>query len=291
MRVGRRIAFEDLVRFDGERRRSVLGLIAGVDEAGRGALAGPVVAAAVICEPLRASCAACGIRSSCPRGERERLYARILERCVAHGVGIVEAGEIDRINILRATLKAMKIAVESLGATPDLVLVDGNRLPDIGVPAMAITGRRREELRRSPRPRSSRRSRGTASCVSAPDVFRGYGFRQNKGYGTSAAYRGDQETGPDGVPPEELQGRRVSIGACAGFGGGGGGGGGNVFLGTLGERIAALYLQLAGCAILERNFRFEHVEIDLIVRDGPCVAFVEVKTRRGAPPSARRSRR
>ncbi|MFA4947746.1 MAG: YraN family protein [Candidatus Krumholzibacteriia bacterium] len=56
----------------------------------------------------------------------------------------------------------------------------------------------------------------------------------------------------------------------------------NAFLGTLGEKIAALYLQLGGCTILERNYRFEHVEIDLIVRDGPCVAFVEVKTRRSA---------
>jgi len=52
--------------------------------------------------------------------------------------------------------------------------------------------------------------------------------------------------------------------------------------GSLGERIAALYLQLAGCTILERNFRFEHVEIDLIVRDGDCIVFVEVKTRRGS---------
>ncbi len=54
------------------------------------------------------------------------------------------------------------------------------------------------------------------------------------------------------------------------------------FPGTLGENIAALYLQLGGCTILERNYRFEHVEIDLIVRDGPCVAFVEVKTRRSS---------
>ena len=57
---------------------------------------------------------------------------------------------------------------------------------------------------------------------------------------------------------------------------------GNAVAGSLGERIAALYLQLSGCTILERNFRFEHVEIDLIVRDGACVAFVEVKTRRSA---------
>jgi putative endonuclease len=56
----------------------------------------------------------------------------------------------------------------------------------------------------------------------------------------------------------------------------------NTVLGALGENIAALYLQLGGCTIIERNYRFEHVEIDLIVRDGPCVAFVEVKTRRSA---------
>ena len=57
---------------------------------------------------------------------------------------------------------------------------------------------------------------------------------------------------------------------------------GNVSFGSLGERIAALYLQCAGCTILERNYRFEHVEIDLIVREGDCLAFVEVKTRKGS---------
>jgi len=56
---------------------------------------------------------------------------------------------------------------------------------------------------------------------------------------------------------------------------------GNTARGAFGERIAALYLQLAGCTILERNVRFDHVEIDLVVRDGPCIAFVEVKTRCG----------
>ena len=57
---------------------------------------------------------------------------------------------------------------------------------------------------------------------------------------------------------------------------------GNTARGAIGERIAALYLQLAGCTILEKNFRFEHVEIDLVIRDGGCIAFVEVKTRRGS---------
>ena len=74
----------------------------------------------------------------------------------------------------------------------------------------------------------------------------------------------------------------MSIGACAGSTGVVAVEERNVFSGALGEKIAALYLQLGGCTILERNYRFEHVEIDLIVRDGPCVAFVEVKTRRSS---------
>jgi ribonuclease HII len=183
MKAGRRIAFEDLVRFDGERGFSPPGLLAGVDEAGRGALAGPVVAAAVICEPcdlLRR------VRDSKLVGERERerLYEAIVERCIAHGVGIVEAGEIDRINILRATLKAMKIAVESLGAIPDLVLVDGNRLPDIRVPAVAIPGGDGKSFSIAAASIVAKVTRDRIMREGA-DVFRGYGLRENKGYGTA----------------------------------------------------------------------------------------------------------
>jgi ribonuclease HII len=182
MKAGRRIAFEDLVRFDGERRLSPPGLIAGVDEAGRGALAGPVVAAAVICEPCDVLCR---VRDSklVRETERERLYVRILERCLAHGVGIVEAGEIDRINILRATLKAMQIAVDSLGAMPDLVLVDGNRLPDIRVPAVAIPGGDGKSFSIAAASIIAKVTRDRIMREGA-DVFHGYGLRENKGYGT-----------------------------------------------------------------------------------------------------------
>ena len=182
MKAGHRIAFEDLVRFDGERRLSPPGLIAGVDEAGRGALAGPVVAAAVICEPCDVLCR---VRDSklVRETERERLYVRILERCLAHGIGIVEAGEIDSINILRATLKAMKIAVESLGAAPDLVLVDGNRLPDIRVPAVAIPGGDGKSFSIAAASIIAKVTRDRIMREGA-DVFHGYGLRENKGYGT-----------------------------------------------------------------------------------------------------------
>jgi ribonuclease HII len=183
MKPGRRIAFEDLVRFDGERRLSSSDLLAGVDEAGRGALAGPVVAAAVICEPCDILCRVRDSKLVC-ENERERLHDRILERCFAHGIGIVEAGEIDRINILKATLKAMKIAVESLDARPDLVLVDGNRLPDIRVSAVAVPGGDGRSfsiaaasiVAKVTRDRIMRKGAG---------VFHGYGLSENKGYGTA----------------------------------------------------------------------------------------------------------
>lgn len=183
MMAGRRIAFEDLVRFDGALLAPPVALVAGVDEAGRGALAGPVVAAAVICEPCDELRRVRDSKLVCER-EREILFGRILERCVAHGVGIVEAGEIDRINILRATLKAMKIAVESLGASPDLVLVDGNRLPDIPVPAMAIPGGDGRSFSIAAASIVAKVTRDRIMRDSA-DVYCGYGWRENKGYGTA----------------------------------------------------------------------------------------------------------
>ncbi len=182
MTSGRRIAFEKLIRFDSERRRATVRLIAGVDEAGRGALAGPVVAAAVICEPnehLRR------VRDSklVSEKERELLYAQIVEYSTAWGVGIVEPEEIDRINILKATLKAMRLAVETLERTPCLVLVDGIHLPEISVSAEAITGGDRKSFVVAAASIVAKVTRDRIMREHA-DVFRGYGFKKNKGYGT-----------------------------------------------------------------------------------------------------------
>jgi ribonuclease HII len=182
MTPGRRVEYEELVRFDDLMRTDSGILIAGVDEAGRGALAGPVVAAAVVCEPherLRR------VRDSklVSERERERLCACILEHCVCHGVGIIENDEIDRINILRATLKAMKMAVESLGVAPDLVLVDGTRLPDVDVPAEAVTGGDRRSFVIAAASIVAKVARDRIMLDHA-DAYREYGFKRNKGYGT-----------------------------------------------------------------------------------------------------------
>jgi ribonuclease HII len=117
--------------------RDAQGLLAGVDEAGRGPLAGPVVAAAVILDlgrPIR------GLADSkvLPPHRRERLYELIMSRALCVGVGEATVDEIDRVNILQATMLAMQRAVACLRLPPQRVWVDGNRLPALQVPAEAI---------------------------------------------------------------------------------------------------------------------------------------------------------
>ena len=126
------------------RRPEPLGLVwagpvltAGVDEAGRGPLAGPVVAAAVILDDLQPIK---GLRDSKTLGpaSRERLAAEVRAKALCCCVGLASVEEIDRLNILQATLLAMRRAVEGLRLMPKRVLVDGNRLPLLSMPAEAI---------------------------------------------------------------------------------------------------------------------------------------------------------
>ncbi|MDN7123938.1 ribonuclease HII [Pseudidiomarina sp. 1APP75-32.1] len=114
-------------------------MICGTDEAGRGPIAGPVVAAAVILDPRRPIL---GINDSKKLSEkkREALSQEIKEKALYWSIAQCDADEIDAINILQASLLAMQRAVEGLGVTPEKVLVDGNRLPKLIVPGEAIIG-------------------------------------------------------------------------------------------------------------------------------------------------------
>src|SRR3990167_9016778 len=109
---------------------SLQAIVAGVDEAGRGPLAGPVVAAAVILDPCRA---VSGLKDSKKLSEkqREKLYEPIISNCLAYAVASATVEEIDTMNILQATLLAMRRAVLALNITPTRVLVDGNQAPKL----------------------------------------------------------------------------------------------------------------------------------------------------------------
>ncbi len=181
-------------------RKYEIGLIApvaGVDEAGCGPLAGPVVAAAVI---LPAKGVPRGIDDSkkLSAKERHRLHDR-LQGCAQVGVGIVEADEIDTLNIYWARMKAMTLAVEALvergGCVPGHVLVDGNRLPRWTHPATAIVDGDALSVSIAAASIVAKHTRDTI-MLAHHESYPHYGWASNKGYGCAAHRRALSEYGP-----------------------------------------------------------------------------------------------
>ena len=173
------------------------GIVCGIDEAGRGPLAGPVVAAAVIVDPKRLKrrvLRAIDDSKVLDRAVREALYAEI--RAGARiGVAAASAAEIDRINILQATLLAMRRAVAALGVVPDIALVDGNVAPGCLAPAArwsAGMGCRSRSPRRSIVAKVTR----DALMVRLAQRYPGFGWETNAGYGTAAHTSALKRLGP-----------------------------------------------------------------------------------------------
>lgn len=158
------------------------GAVCGVDEAGRGPIAGPVYAAAVILDPL---CPVDGVRDSklLSAARREALAAQIRRQAIAWSVASASVEEIDRINILQASLLAMKRAVDRLDPAPVLALVDGNRLPALTCPARAIVGGDRTEAAISAASILAKTARD-AEMRRLHDRFPQYGLDRHMGYPT-----------------------------------------------------------------------------------------------------------
>lgn len=169
--------------------------ICGIDEAGRGPLAGPVVVSAVIM-PKDSMIEGVNDSKKVSEKKRERLYDEITSSAIAWGVGIVDQKEIDEINILQATKKALTMAVQSLEVKPDLILVDALRdIDTLGIPYQSII-------------------KGDAKCYSIAaasiiakvtrdrimrqwdEIYPQYGFEKHKGYGTAAHIAAIKEYGP-----------------------------------------------------------------------------------------------
>ncbi len=169
-------------------------LICGVDEAGRGPLAGPVCAAAVILPPhIEIS----GLDDSKKLSDKRRreLAPIIMEKAIAYSIVFVDHKTVDEINILQATLSAMEKAIAGLSVKPDFALIDGNQSRDFGVPLQTVV--HGDSLSASIAAASvlAKVTRDDY-MVEAASTYPGYGFEVHKGYGTKAHYAALTEQGP-----------------------------------------------------------------------------------------------
>ena len=266
--------------FDEESALHRLGyrVVAGVDEAGRGPLAGPVVAGAVVIptgyrEPWLAR-----LRDSkqlTPRA-RSALYECIRDSGVGYAAGVVSNEDVDRLGIAAATREAMLKAVGGLPSRPDFVLVDGLPVDQGGLPSKALV---RGDSRCLSIAAASIVAKVTRDAIMLKEhaKYPGYGFNSNKGYPTPAHLDLLRRLGPCPIHRRSFAPVRDAMADAAPASDRGP----RIRLGELGERAARGYLERAGFTVLDINYRCPHGEIDIVARDGDAVVFVEVRSRRG----------
>ena len=175
---------------------AVSALVAGIDEAGRGPLAGPVVVAAVVFDPSRPRINGLDDSKQLAHARREELYARIVDRALAWHVVAIEATEIDRINIYQATMLGMRRAVEAVAHVAQFARIDGNKVPKgLPCPAEALIGG--DALDRAIMAASilAKVSRDRY-MLQLHEQHPEYGFDQHKGYGTPAHLAALRQHGP-----------------------------------------------------------------------------------------------
>ena len=187
----------DIYQHDEAFRKEGFKYIAGIDEAGRGPLAGPVVAAAVI---LPSDLRIDGLRDSkkVPEKERETLFWAVLSSSLDIGVGIVEHDEIDRINILQATKSAMKKAVSDLRMSPDALIIDALTLPSVAMKQFAIIKADSKSASVAAASLIAKYVRDTI-MLRYHDVYPEYNFKKHKGYCTAEHLRLLDIYGPCGI--------------------------------------------------------------------------------------------
>lgn len=255
----------DLFEYD---RSLNVKLLCGVDEAGRGPLAGDVYAAAVIL-PEDAQLPGLNDSKKLSEKKREALYDQIIEQAVSWSVAAATPEEIDRLNILNATFLAMQRAVDGLSVTPDYLLIDGNRRPPtLRQPCSCVV-----------------KGDGTSASIAAASIlakvsrdrymkklaeeYPAYRFEKHKGYGTKEHY---EALAAYGISPVHRKSFLKNLSRLESS---------NSHLeGVAGERAAAEFLKGRGYEIVARNYRSLYGEIDLVAQNGEVLAFVEVKTRR-----------
>lgn len=247
-------------------------LLCGVDEAGRGPLAGPVVAAAVIL-PVGLDDVFIYDSKQMTERQRETAYAAICERATASGVGVVDPEYIDQYNILQATYEAMRRAIHSLAASPPLILVDGVVIPGLAYPQRRLV--RGDSVSQSIAAASILAKVTRDAMMRELDrMYPAYGFGRNMGYGTeehlaALALHGPcpahrQSFAPVRAKPDSEAAQPRDV---------------RKLHGIRAEHEALSYLETLGYSLLERNWRCAFGEIDLVVVKDDVLAFVEVRSR------------
>lgn len=276
-RTGRGVP-RDRWRFEREAWREGFARVAGVDEAGRGPLAGPVVAAAVILPP---EFDPDGIEDSksLSEAQRERAFERIRAGALAVGIGVAGRDDIDRLNILEASRRAMADAVRALSPAADFCLLDGLPIPGFAAPHRALPGGDALSVSIS--------AASIVAKVTRDGLMReldtrypGYGFARNKGYGTPEHLQALERLGPcpehrlTFTPCARLLARKSlplelrSPGRQ------------RLLSGAASENLVRAFLRGQGLTVLESNYRSRFGEIDVVALDGDTVCFVEVRSRR-----------
>lgn len=256
---------DDLFQYDRE-----IGVfpLCGVDEAGRGPLAGDVYAAAVILKP---DAVIEGLNDSKKLSEkkREQLFNEICAKAEAYCIASASVEEIDRLNILQATFLAMRRAVEGLSVKPKLVLVDGNRNPELSIHSRLVV-----------------KGDATSACIAAASIlakvsrdrymkklaeeYPQYGFEKHKGYGSKLHYQMLDKHGISPVHRRTFLKKYVSGEESPAQ-----------KRGRIGENAVCGWLKTEGCVIAARNYSVPpYGEIDIVAEKDGITAFVEVKARK-----------
>ncbi len=251
------------------RRAGGQGFICGIDEAGRGPLAGPVAAAAVIL-PQDLLLPYLNDSKKVTEKRREVLFEQIKEKALAWAVVMVPPERIDEINILQATYEAMRTAVGQLSVRPDVLVNDAVTIPGVDILQVPVI-------------------KGDAKCISIAaasilakvtrdtymkemdEKYPVYGFAGHKGYGTKSHCEAILEYGPCPIHRRSFLGKILAGSPRSAQ---------NRETGRRGEEEAVRFLQKKGVKILERNFQDRDGEIDIIAQEDGVLLFIEVKYRR-----------
>lgn len=201
-----RVRLEGMREF--ENKYSDLAYVAGIDEAGRGPLAGPVVAAAVIL-PKDIFLPFLNDSKKVTEKRRDVLFDEIKQNAIAYGIGIASNTLIDEINILQATYEAMREAINALEKTPDVLLVDAVHIPDINIKQVGIVKGDAKSINIAAASILAKVTRDRI-MVEYDKIYPEYGFASNKGYGTATHIAALKEVGPCAIHRKSFIGNFVS---------------------------------------------------------------------------------